>query len=358
MRTWKEVIKEATAAEIRKAGEAALRDERNKNKEEKTTKGKSSYQDYLEKQLEFKKKKYEAQKKAQIERMKEKNVQGPLDQAKASLKGIQTQTISDKDKEGTAYSKLMGNVGSTAVGVGGAVFHGIRALAARRKVEKKAKEQQEKRERKAAGRPPGKTEKKENPSPEAPTAKKEKSQEQPKLLVPSTKRLPPSGGTGGRGAKKQTLGQRARNNPAIRAGLIAQRMESYSNWREELLIEVDEKDKGKKEKIINVMKGKNTIIINPDEKKVNEESAAWQRKAGKNPEGGLNAKGIASYRAQNPGSKLSMAVTTPPSKLKPGSKSANRRKSFCARMGGMPGPMKDEKGRPTRKALALRKWNC
>ena len=91
---------------------------------------------------------------------------------------------------------------------------------------------------------------------------------------------------------------------------------------------------------------------------MNEESAAWQRKEGKNPEGGLNKKGIASYRAQNPGSKLSMAVTTEPSKLKPGSKAANRRKSFCARMGGMPGPMKDEKGRPTRKALSLRKWNC
>ena len=91
---------------------------------------------------------------------------------------------------------------------------------------------------------------------------------------------------------------------------------------------------------------------------MNEESAAWQRKEGKNPEGGLNKKGITSYRAQNPGSKLSMAVTTEPSKLKPGSKAANRRKSFCARMGGMPGPMKDEKGRPTRKALSLRKWNC
>lgn len=88
------------------------------------------------------------------------------------------------------------------------------------------------------------------------------------------------------------------------------------------------------------------------------ESAAWQRKEGKNPEGGLNRKGIASYRRENPGSKLSMAVTTKPSKLKPGSKAANRRKSFCARMGGMPGPMKDEKGRPTRKALSLRKWNC
>lgn len=91
---------------------------------------------------------------------------------------------------------------------------------------------------------------------------------------------------------------------------------------------------------------------------INEASPAWQRKAGKNPTGGLNRKGIASYRRENPGSKLSMAVTTPPSKLKPGSKAAKRRKSFCARMGGMPGPMKDEKGRPTRKALSLRKWNC
>jgi hypothetical protein len=91
---------------------------------------------------------------------------------------------------------------------------------------------------------------------------------------------------------------------------------------------------------------------------LDEASAAWQRKEGKNPEGGLNRKGIASYRRENPGSKLSMAVTTPPSKLKPGSKSANRRKSFCARMGGMEGPMKKPNGEPTRKALALRKWNC
>ena len=91
---------------------------------------------------------------------------------------------------------------------------------------------------------------------------------------------------------------------------------------------------------------------------IGEESAAWQRKEGKNPEGGLNKAGIASYRRENPGSKLSLAVTTPPSKLDPDSKSAKRRKSFCARMGGMPGAMKDEKGRPTRKALSLRKWNC
>ena len=87
-------------------------------------------------------------------------------------------------------------------------------------------------------------------------------------------------------------------------------------------------------------------------------TAAWQRKEGKNPKGGLNAKGVASYRAANPGSKLKRAVTTKPSKLKPGSKAANRRKSFCARMGGMPGPMKKPNGKPTRKALALKKWNC
>ena len=87
-------------------------------------------------------------------------------------------------------------------------------------------------------------------------------------------------------------------------------------------------------------------------------SPAWQRKEGKNPAGGLNAKGVASYRAANPGSKLKMAVTTKPSKLKAGSKAAGRRKSFCARMSGVKGPAKKPNGEPTRKTLALRKWNC
>jgi hypothetical protein len=87
-------------------------------------------------------------------------------------------------------------------------------------------------------------------------------------------------------------------------------------------------------------------------------TAAWTRKEGKSESGGLNAKGVASYRAANPGSKLKMAVTTKPSKLKAGSRDANRRKSFCARMGGVEGPMKKPNGEPTRKALALKKWNC
>jgi hypothetical protein len=85
---------------------------------------------------------------------------------------------------------------------------------------------------------------------------------------------------------------------------------------------------------------------------------AWTRSEGKDPKGGLNRKGVASYRRENPGSKLKMAVTTPPSKLKKGSKAANRRKSFCARMSGVKGPMRKPNGKPTRKALALRKWNC
>ena len=97
----------------------------------------------------------------------------------------------------------------------------------------------------------------------------------------------------------------------------------------------------------------------PDEELL--EVAAWQRKEGKNPEGGLNAKGIASYRRENPGSKLQMAVTTKPSKLKPGSKAANRRKSFCARMGGMKKRLtsaKTARDPDSRINKALRKWNC
>ena len=83
-------------------------------------------------------------------------------------------------------------------------------------------------------------------------------------------------------------------------------------------------------------------------------------------ERGADSKGL--YRSTESGAGLTRkgakkfgiktAVTTPPSKLDPKGKAAGRRKSFCARMGGMKGPMKDEKGRPTRKAMSLRRWNC
>ncbi len=77
-------------------------------------------------------------------------------------------------------------------------------------------------------------------------------------------------------------------------------------------------------------------------------SEAWQRKAGKNPAGGLNEKGRRSYEAANPGSDL-----------KPPVKSGNnpRRSSFLARMGNMPGP-EYKNGKPTRLLLSLNAWGA
>jgi hypothetical protein len=74
-------------------------------------------------------------------------------------------------------------------------------------------------------------------------------------------------------------------------------------------------------------------------------TAAWQRKEGKNPKGGLNAAGRASYTQGT---------------LKPPVKSGDnpRRASFLARMGGTPGPERDEKGRPTRLLLSLQAWGA
>ena len=72
---------------------------------------------------------------------------------------------------------------------------------------------------------------------------------------------------------------------------------------------------------------------------------AWQRKEGQNPKGGLNAKGRASYK----GGKLKAPVK---------SGDNPRRASFLARMGGMPGPERDSKGRPTRLLLSLRAWGA
>ena len=65
--------------------------------------------------------------------------------------------------------------------------------------------------------------------------------------------------------------------------------------------------------------------------------------------GGMTEKGVREYKRKNPGSKLQTAVTTKPSKLKPGSKDAKRRKSFCARSRSW----KSERG-----LAARRRWNC
>jgi hypothetical protein len=84
----------------------------------------------------------------------------------------------------------------------------------------------------------------------------------------------------------------------------------------------------------------------------------WNKVNRRDKTDGLSQKAVNAYRRENPGSKLKTAVTTKPSKLKKGSKAAKRRKSFCARMGGNKGPMKKPNGKPTPKALALRRWNC
>ncbi len=93
----------------------------------------------------------------------------------------------------------------------------------------------------------------------------------------------------------------------------------------------------------------------PAKKKAAPKTAAWTRSEGKNPAGGLNAKGRASYKSQTGGT-LKPPVSAKQASKSP--KSAARRKSFCARMGGMSGPATKPNGKPTRKTLALRKWDC
>lgn len=78
-------------------------------------------------------------------------------------------------------------------------------------------------------------------------------------------------------------------------------------------------------------------------------SPAWQRKAGKNPSGGLNERGRRSYERENPGSDLKAPVK---------SGDNPRRASFLARMGNMKGPERDEKGRPTRLLKSLQAWGA
>jgi hypothetical protein len=78
-------------------------------------------------------------------------------------------------------------------------------------------------------------------------------------------------------------------------------------------------------------------------------SEAWQKKAGKNPKGGLNEKGRKSYERANPGSDLKAPVK---------SGDNPRRATFLARMGNMPGPERDEKGEPTRLLKSLNAWGA
>ena len=102
----------------------------------------------------------------------------------------------------------------------------------------------------------------------------------------------------------------------------------------------------------------NDVMTYREEVEVDED---WQAAKHKNPSGGLKKSGVMAYRREHPGSKLKTAVTTKPSKLKKGSKAWNRRKSFCARMGGMKKRLTSAKTAhdpDSRINKALRKWNC
>jgi len=90
-------------------------------------------------------------------------------------------------------------------------------------------------------------------------------------------------------------------------------------------------------------------------------SEDWQKTNKRDKTDGMSSKAVKAYRRENPGSKLKTAVTTKPGKLKKGSKSAKRRKSFCARMSGMKksrasAKTKRDPNSPINKAL--RRWNC
>ena len=83
----------------------------------------------------------------------------------------------------------------------------------------------------------------------------------------------------------------------------------------------------------------------------------WQRAAGKSKTGGLTKAGVASYRKENPGSKLSLAVT----EKAPTGKRAKRKKAFCSRMQGLKDKLtssKTAKDPKSRVNLALKKWRC
>ena len=171
MKTWKEIITEAESRiqkqrriEVEKLAdtdpdfEGSKRLQSKGNRTKYIEKKKSDYQDYLDRQLAFKTQKYEDQKKAQIERLKNKGVEQHAAATKASLSGIKTQQISSQDKEGTAYSKAIGNVGSAAAGVAGAAINRLKQARAQAKANAEAKAakeaQPEKKEPGAPGRPP------------------------------------------------------------------------------------------------------------------------------------------------------------------------------------------------------------
>ena len=137
------------------------------------------------------------------------------------------------------------------------------------------------------------------------------------------------------------------NNLELRAGREIVRIKTLMRLRKNSptvsAVHVDSVmgSKGKKKKRVKPLLDDVELIEKAD-------SPAWQRSAGKNPKGGLNAKGRASYKRETGGT------------LKPPVKGGDnpRRASFLARMGNMAGPERDENGEPTRLLLSLQAWGA
>ena len=123
------------------------------------------------------------------------------------------------------------------------------------------------------------------------------------------------------------------------------------------LKDVKQYDLHKKEALNNAAKASakqaaNEISKSPAKLKNGGKTPAWQRKEGKNPAGGLNAKGRASYNRANPGK---------PGLKAPQPQGGPRKKSFCARMSGMKSKLTSSKTANdpnSRINKSLRKWNC
>ena len=208
-----------TAAQKRAAAKKIIKDLQKQGEKEKKEKNRSSYTKYLQKQLKFKKEKYEEQKRKQLENIRKKGVEQHKEAAKKAL-SVKPERISEKDPDSTALMKAGSNVASLAGGIAKSAVHGVRYLAAKKRAEKEAEQVRKKQlEKKEMGKP-------------------------------------------GR-RKKQPEGV----------------SEMFSCCREELVIEVNDDYGNKKErKIVDVMKGKNKIEINPNISEDHNEIASGKKK--------------------------------------------------------------------------------
>ncbi len=321
-RTSKKDEKKLTSSEINKKGREALESEQKKNKKNKNKKSPSEYTQYLQQQLDFKKQKYEDQKKKQLKKGKERAEEEGA-KAKKALADIKTQKIGYKEGNLTATQKAVENLGSLAGGLAKAAYHKVQQRKKNKEAEESLKKQNEKKEPGKPGRPkreesretgvqnvgpsernalpPGKLVSKRRrlpasseggfrvgqpakrigqPSPDRPQLPY--GVDKRKMLKPSSEGERRTAGPAEGSRTEPTLGQKARQNKNLKTKLIQARMEEYSNWKEEFLFEIEEKggnkEKISKKKIIDVMKGKNKIEMNPRIMEDHNEIASGKKK--------------------------------------------------------------------------------